>query len=145
MSSNTVWMQMMSRCYDPNHPKYERYGGRGIRVCDRWICRRLFIEDMGERPDGKSLNRINNDGNYEPSNCEWADATQQAQNRSSNRNIEFNGESHCITQWERITGIHRKTIAKRLESGWPVEKALTIPASRSRKPSEAKCEDRYIR
>lgn len=145
MSSITAWGQMIARCYDPQHPKYHRYGARGIRVCDRWICRRLFLEDMGQRPHGKTLNRINNDGNYEPSNCEWADATEQAQNRSNNRNIEYKGESHCITHWERITGIHRKTIAKRLDNGWTVERALTTPPSRSRKPTEVKCEDRYIR
>lgn len=103
------------------------------------------MEDMGERPHGKTLNRINNDGNYEPSNCEWADANEQARNRSNNRNIEYKGESHCITHWERITGINRKTIAKRLDNGWSVEQALTTPPKISRKPTEVKCEDRYIR
>ncbi len=71
MSSNTAWGQMMSRCYDPAHPKYERYGGRGIRVCDRWICRRLFLEDMGERPAGMSLIRNSHEVDYCPENCQW--------------------------------------------------------------------------
>lgn len=145
MSIEIVWRQMISRCYDPENPKYPRYGARGIRVCDRWICRRLFIEDMGEKPDGMSLNRIDNDGDYTPENCEWATSMAQAQNRSSNRSLTFNGESHCITEWSRMVGIGRKTISKRLESGWTVEQALTTPVSKSKKPSEMKYEDRYLR
>ena len=145
MSSVTAWGQMISRCYDPKHPKYPRYGGRGIRVCDRWICRRLFIEDMGERPKGKSLDRIDNNGDYCPENCKWSSDVEQAHNRENNRNLTLNGESHCITEWSRITGIGRKTISKRLDSGWTISQALSTPVSKSRKPSEMRYEDRYIR
>ena len=144
MSSHTSWFQMMSRCYDPKNAKYARYGGRGIKVCDRWICRRLFIEDMGERPKDKTLNRINNDGNYEPSNCEWATYLEQAHNRSTNKFIEFNGDKKCITEWERITGIGRKTIRKRLDYGWPVEKALTVPVSVNNRSLEHTHENRNV-
>jgi len=145
MSAKTAWSQMIARCYDPEHHKYERYGARGIRVCDRWICRRLFLEDMGERPDGKTLNRKDNDGPYSPENCEWATAKQQAQNRSDNNNITFNGETKCLTEWERVTGIYRKTIAKRLKNGWPIEKALTTIPIASRNPKDHPHEDNYIR
>lgn len=145
MSSQTAWVQMIARCYDPDHPKYPRYGGRGIRVCDRWICRRLFMQDMGPRPDGMTLNRIDNDGPYSPENCEWADHKTQQQNKHTNKNIEFNGVVKCITEWERETGIKRKTIAKRLELGWTIEQALTTPVSTSQKPTEKRHEDRYVR
>lgn len=76
------WRMMLVRCYDPKHENYEYYGGRGIRVCDRWRSSfALFLEDMGERPEGKTLDRENGDGNYEPGNCRWATPTEQASNR----------------------------------------------------------------
>ena len=135
---------MIARCYDPEHPKYHRYGGRGIRVCDRWICRRLFLEDMGDRPDGRTLNRIDNDGNYCPSNCEWASHDVQAKNRANNRRITFRGETRCLEDWARVVGIGRGTIAKRINSGWPVEKALTVVPSRFNTNGGIH-EDRYLR
>jgi hypothetical protein len=82
---------------------------------------------MGERPEGKTLNRIDNDGDYSPENCEWATALEQAANTSANHNLTLNGETYCVSEWERITGIYRKTITKRLTNGWSVEDALTIP------------------
>lgn len=132
MSSRTAWGQMIARCYDPKNHKYKSYGARGIRVCDRWICYRLFMEDMGERPQGKTLDRINNDGDYSPDNCRWATYSDQSQNRRDNNNITFNGQTKCLTEWERITGIYRKTIHKRLNSGWSIEDALTRPVQKSK-------------
>ena len=142
---SSAWNQMISRCYDPQHRKYASYGGRGIRVCDRWLCRRLFLEDMGERPAGKTLNRIDNNGNYTPKNCEWATYTEQAQNMRSNREITHDGRTLCISEWARVTGIYRKTIAKRLSNGWTVSQALTTPVSKSQKPTEKPHDDRYVR
>ena len=133
MSAKTAWGQMIARCYDPNHHKYASYGGRGIRVCDRWICRRLFLEDMGERPDGMTLNRIDNDGHYSPDNCEWASHTTQNQNRRDNRRITFNGQTKCLTEWASIYGLNRTTLRKRLDSGWSVELAITTPLTHERK------------
>ena len=126
MSARTSWGQMMARCYDPSNHKYHRYGARGIRVCDRWICFRLFFEDMGDRPKGKTLNRIYNDGNYCHENCEWASAKEQAQNRHNNRLITFNGKTLCITEWAREIGITREALRNRLNRGWSEEDALTI-------------------
>jgi hypothetical protein len=75
------WAAMLARCNNPNNPAYYRYGGRGIRVCKRWQRYENFLADMGRRPQGLSLDRINNDGDYKPSNCQWATRKQQANNR----------------------------------------------------------------
>lgn len=79
-----VWHRMKSRCFNPNEPRYDRYGGRGITVSERWMEFDNFVADMGERPEGASLDRINNDGNYEPGNCRWATPAEQTRNRNCN-------------------------------------------------------------
>lgn len=112
------WRGMIDRCNNPQHKNYHRYGGRGIKVCERWLTFKNFLEDMGERPEGMTLDRINNDGDYEPSNCRWATPKEQAQNTSTNVNITINGETHCLTEWSRISGINCKTLRRRLQNGW---------------------------
>jgi hypothetical protein len=76
-----IWSSMLERCRTPQHRAYKHYGGRGIRVCEQWLIFENFLADMGERPPGRSLDRIDNDGNYEPSNCRWATQTEQVRNR----------------------------------------------------------------
>lgn len=115
----TIWQAMKRRCYLETDKNYHRYGGRGIKVCDRWLDSfESFLEDMGIPDDiGLQIDRINNDGNYEPSNCRWATRFEQARNKSNSRIVEHNGKSLTISQWEEITGVKRETIAQRLSYG----------------------------
>lgn len=120
-----VWCAMKNRCTNPNGRIYRLYGLRGIKVCDRWLKSFAnFLADMGKRPEGTSLDRINNDGNYEPGNCRWATAKVQANNLRTNRVIEFSGERRTVSQWSDKTGIKRETITHRLKRGWSIGKAL---------------------
>lgn len=121
-----AWINMRSRCRNPKDRNFPRYGGRGISVCERWDASFVeFLSDMGERPsDDHSLDRENNDGNYNPSNCRWATATQQCRNKSSNRMIKHNGETKCQSEWASITGISKSTISKRIRSGWTPGRSL---------------------
>lgn len=132
----SAWQAMKKRCCEPNHRSYKHYGGRGITVCDRWQTFDNFYADMGEQPPGHTLDRIDVNGNYEPSNCRWATAHEQSRNRRTNRLIEFNGETLCVVDWARRVGIHQNTLWQRIITGWPVERALTEPtATQFRKKS----------
>lgn len=111
-----------------NRPNsWDSYGGRGIKVCDRWKDFRNFLADMGEPPPGMQLDRSNNDGNYELSNCRWATPKENCQNRRSNRNITYLGETKCISEWARQVGLDRRMLRNRIASGWPLDKALYCP------------------
>jgi hypothetical protein len=120
-----VWSGMKSRCRCKTHKQYEDYGGRGIKVCDRWDVFSNFLADMGKCPTGRSIDRIDNNGNYEPSNCRWATPKQQARNKRNNRLITCNGNTRTLSEWSEITGIKRENISMRIKKGWPVEKALS--------------------
>lgn len=129
-----IWDVMKQRCSNPNCHGYENYGGRGIEVCDRWLESYLnFIADMGARPTPfHSIDRIDVNGNYEPSNCRWATRREQALNTRANHRLSLNGKIQSITEWSRETGVKSVTIHSRLRYGWSVERALTEPV-RSRK------------
>lgn len=128
------WCGMIQRCTDTNHVKYHRYGGRGIKVCDRWLQSfELFFEDMGPRPTGMTLDRINNDGHYEPGNCRWATNEEQANKRSTNRVIEHNGEKKTVSEWAQYIGISYSALQSRIERGWPLDLALDPKATRQGK------------
>lgn len=126
----SVWWNMKSRCEREKSKYFKDYGARGIKVCDRWQDFGAFLADMGQPPDGMTLERVDNSKGYEPSNCKWADRKSQASNRRSNRIIELNGQSKTLNEWAEATGIERRTIAFRLKSGWSVEAALTTPVKR---------------
>ncbi len=129
----SAWCAMVQRCTVVTTAGYENYGGRGIAVCDRWReSFEAFLADMGKRTSPRhSLDRINNDGNYEPGNCRWATAQEQRRNTRQNRVVEFRGESMPLVAWAERIGIHPATLKTRLDA-WPVERALTTPRLRNR-------------
>lgn len=123
----SCWWNMKSRCERPSNVYYKDYGGRGIKICERWLEFSNFLADMGQ-PDGDmSLERIDNDGDYELSNCRWVSRKEQANNRRSNTFLELHGERLTIQQWSERLGFSRSTIPLRLKTGWSVERALTQP------------------
>ena len=127
-----IWKLMLRRCRAPQAVNYARYGGRGIRVCDRWSGPNGFANfsaDVGDRPGPEySLDRIDNDGDYEPGNVRWSEATVQARNRRSNHPISFDGRTQSLTAWSAERGIGPGTLWFRITHGWSVERALTTPA-----------------
>ena len=123
------WESMKGRCYNKNDPSYPRYGERGITVCDRWLHSfENFFEDMGERPPSKTLDRINNDGNYEPGNCKWATNKEQQNNMHNNNLINFNGKILSVSVWAVNLSIKRNTLNSRLIRGWSINRALSTKA-----------------
>ena len=126
------WISMKDRCCSPNHAAYHRYGGRGIKVCERWIHSfENFLIDMGARPIIGTLDRIDSNGNYEPSNCRWATRKEQARNRESNILITHNSETKTLQEWSEIFPISAGSISKRLKRGLSVHDALTKPRSKN--------------
>ena len=121
-----IWSGMRQRCKYPRDPGFKNYGARGISVCERWDDFAAFLADMGQRPSADhSIDRINNEGNYEPSNCRWATAAEQNANTRANHLITFKGETLPLTHWARRTQLSRSTIFNRLKRGWPVSETLT--------------------
>ena len=126
-----IWHSMYCRCYYPTTNGYQRYGGRGIKMCDEWIKNPQSFYDWaisnGYKKD-LTLDRIDVNGNYEPSNCRWADIRTQANNKSNVRKYEYNGELHTMTEWSEIMNINYGALWERLNVlGWSIEKALTTP------------------
>lgn len=130
-----VWKCMRQRCRDKNIREAKIYVEKGIKVCHEWSNYLTFREwalSAGYE-EGLTLDRINNDGDYEPSNCRWVDYKVQANNKSSNRRITFNGETKTMSEWADFMGIPKDTLKRRIYQGWSVEKALTTPV-RGHKP-----------
>lgn len=120
------WKGMIERCTAPASRDYHRYGGAGIEVCGRWRDFKNFFNDMGERPSsGHSLDRFpDKDGNYEPGNCRWATAKEQAMNTKSVQLISFNGVTDSIAGWAKSLGLSPQNMKKRLIK-WPLSRAMT--------------------
>jgi hypothetical protein len=129
-----VWLSMRARCTNVNNKRYHRYGGRGISICKRWELYSNFLEDMGRRPSPKhSLERINNDRNYTPSNCKWATGKEQGRNTSTNTHLTVNGETRVMAEWAELMGLKQNTLAMRINSyGWSHERAVTEPVHSTR-------------
>lgn len=120
-----VWSRMWARCTTPTVDRYPRYGGRGIKVCERWATFENFYEDMGDLPTPKhSIGRIDNDGNYEPGNCRWETPKEQAANTSTTRFLEFNGTRKSLAEWATETGIPHNLIYQRVAAGMQPDKVL---------------------
>ena len=123
---------MKSRCLNPKSQQYHNYGGRGIKVCDRWQRFENFYADMGDRPSAQhTLDRRDNDRGYEPGNCEWRTYTQQNNNTRRSHRLTHNGETHTIAEWAAILGVPKQRLVNRITTyGWSAERALTEPAHR---------------
>jgi hypothetical protein len=118
----TVWCSMIQRCTDKNHKRYNDYGGRGITVCDRWLNSfENFYKDMGDRPEGTTMDRIDNDGNYEPGNCRWA--TSEEQNNNTRMTLRFK-DGTPITPWGRTTGLCNETVRRAYHAGYQQDDIL---------------------
>ena len=122
-----AWQRIIQRCNNVNFVQWKDYGGRGIKICARWLeSFDNFYADMGDLPSDKhTIERIDNNGDYEPDNCKWDTMRNQRRNARSNRLITFNGETLCMRDWETKLGFGRNVIAWRLDHGWSVEKTLT--------------------
>ena len=132
-----IWEQMKVRCLNEKTSHFHRYGGRGIRICARWVSSfEAFLEDMGHPPEGYSLDRIDTDGDYEPGNCRWASAKVQQRNRRNNSSVMFRGRLMTYAEMSEITGVGQGTIRRRIvENGWTPERAASTPsARRDRRP-----------
>lgn len=126
------WRAMKSRCSNPNDVSFPNYGCRGITVCDRWendFC--AFLEDLGERPVGTTIERIDNEGNYEPGNCRWATRREQMRNSRIARLVEVDGVIRTIAEWVRLAGIDRNMLNSRLRRGWHFKDALLAISGRT--------------
>jgi len=124
-----AWSRMKSRCNNPSFIEFDKYGGRGITVCEKWSKSfEAFITDVGPRPSPQhSLDRINNNGNYEPGNVRWATRIQQMNNTSRTRLLTLNGKTQGLCLWAYELGVRPKTLRKRLKIGWSDEDILTTP------------------
>jgi len=124
-----IWQGMKQRCTNPNHKNYSDYGGRGIRICDAWMdSAEQFFADMGDRPSANhTIERIDNDGNYEPGNCRWASRAEQNENTRQTKLLTVNGQSLSISKWAMRMGVSRKLIRDRLRLGWSEERAVLTP------------------
>ena len=128
-----IWRNMKSRCYNPNVTRYNKYGGRGITICDEWRDNfEAFYKWAIENgySDGLSIDRKDVNGNYTPSNCRWIAMSKQADNKSNSRLFEYNGESHTVTEWAETTGISRDIIWNRIKRGWSIDRVLSQPVRR---------------
>ena len=120
------WSDMKQRCYNPKTANYKNYGGRGISVCSRWLeSFENFQHDMGLRPDGMTIDRIDVNGHYEPANCRWASKKDQQSNRRNNRLITHDGQTLTARQWSKHLGISEATISFRVLRGYPTEMVLS--------------------
>lgn len=145
----SVWQAMHRRCYHPQDPNFPYYGGRGIRVCERWNDLANFLADMGHPPEGMSIGRIDNDGPYETSNCRWETQEQQNENTRRNRYVTWDGRTQTIKAWAQELDMEPRRISERLSRGWSAERTMTTPCpkgyARGREEHLARCKETWAR
>lgn len=129
-TEHDIWMKMWGRCTVQSTTGFKNYGGRGIRVCDRWRDFKFFLSDMGPRSGRLSIDRKNVNGNYEPDNCRWATQREQCRNKRNNHRLTILGETLCIVEWSERSGLKGPTIRYRLRLGWEAQAAVFTPLQR---------------
>ena len=129
-----VWNSMIMRCTNPNSKSYKRYGERGIKVCERWRTFQNFYDDMFEDyKDGLSIDRINNDGNYEPSNCKWRSKKQQANNTRGNHLLTYKNKEYTLMEASEKFKVPYSALKRRIYKGWSIDKAIETPLRKDRR------------
>lgn len=132
------WGHMMERCFNPNCDDYPEWGGRGITVCERWRTFKNFINDMGMKPGPEyKIERIDNDGNYEPGNCKWATQKEQGRNQRSNVVLNIGGVKKIMVEWSEMVDVPYKTITQRKRAGWQ-DWECVMPVGYKRKSKKKK-------
>lgn len=129
-----IWKHVTQRCTNPKVANYEYYGGRGIKMCERWADYENFLADMGECPDGLTIDRIDVNGDYEPGNCRWVSMAVQGNNKRNNVNLTLNGVTMTQMQWAKHLGVSHALISKRRKAGLPIEQVLA-PLTTKRTPT----------
>lgn len=124
---------MVYRCHNPKDHNFYKYGARGIVVCERWRSSfENFLSDMGEKPEGTTLDRIDNNGPYSPENCRWATAAEQGRNQRTNVMLTAFGKTQCVTDWAKEAGVHRTVVLNRIYKwGWNIERAVSPGSKKS--------------
>lgn len=126
------WESMKQRCTNKKAPDYDRYGGRGIKICDKWIHSfENFLMDMGERPENTSLDRIDVNGDYEKENCRWATYSYQMRNKRNTKKFLYEDKMMCLAELGEISGLKPSIISNRLKAGWDINSAMTKPSRKS--------------
>lgn len=135
----SCWHAMKRRCRNKKNKAFDNYGGRGIRVCERWLNFEFFLSDVGERPSpNHSIDSINNDGNYEPGNVRWSTQKEQCRNKRNNIVVEWQGEKKTLTEWSQILGLNCFTLFSRFKKGMTTEQLFrqSDPKKRRQKRTE---------
>lgn len=122
-----IWQHMKARCLRKTHPRYADWGGRGIKICEHWMVFENFYADMGEAKPGMTIDRIDNNGNYEPLNCKWSTIGEQNKNKRNTRKISANGQTKTINEWCKELGVNRSFICNRLLDGWSESDTINRP------------------
>lgn len=122
------WKHMVRRCADPRNNRYANYGGRGIKVCDRWSDFLTFLADMGPKPvPSFTIDRVDNDKDYCPENCRWSDSLTQARNKTNSVVLECDGDRRTMAEWAEVSGLNIQTLWARINRGWSAKKAIFFP------------------